>query len=106
MRMLQESTVFASTGPTGTDFDPGQVQDAHRAVQLAVQRTLAADWEWCMPRIAVAHQNGTAAVHVSTVARVGPPMRAAISEAVRSALAPYARLAPSTNVVFLTRVAP
>jgi hypothetical protein len=82
------------------------VQDAHRDVLLAVQRGLAASWTEDSPRIAVVEHDGVATVYVSTVATLGAQLRSDIRGAVRAALAEYVRLAPFTNVVFLTRGRP
>lgn len=87
-------------------IDPSAVQDAHRDVVLAVQRSLAASWHEDSPRIAVIENNGVATVYVSTVSNLTMQVRADIRGAVRSALAEYVRLAPFTNVVFLVRRCP
>jgi hypothetical protein len=81
-------------------------EDAHRDVLLAVQRALAANWADDLPRIAVIERNGMATVYVSTMQVLGPAVRLDVRGAVRAALAPYTRLAPYTNAVFLRRVAP
>jgi hypothetical protein len=80
-------------------------QDAYRDVLIAVQRALAANWAADQPRIAVFERHGVAAVYVSTTDALGPTTRIDIRSAVRAALAPYASLAPFTNVVFLHRLA-
>ena len=89
--------------PASDTIDPRGTADASRDVLLAVQRVLAANWEQAHPRIAVVERNGIDTVYVSTSRRLGAPVRADIRGTVRAALAPYSRLAPSTNVVFLTR---
>jgi hypothetical protein len=115
MRSLyQESTTSAASPapsppvaeppvPTTDTIHPHEALDAHRAVQLAVQRALEANWELDLPRIAVVERNGIDSVYISTFLRLEPQVRADIRGAVRTALAPYAKLAPYTNVVFLTR---
>jgi hypothetical protein len=104
MSTLSEKITADAAAPDR--IDPSLVQDAHRAVALAVQRGLAAHWEQDLPRLAVIERNGIATVYVSTVANLNPSVRADIRGAVRSALAEYVRLAPFTNVVFLTRGRP
>ena len=89
--------------PSGGTIPPRDVYDAGRAALLAVQRALAANWEDALPRIAVMERDGVDTVYVSTSTRLGTAVRADIRGAVRVALGPYARLAPYTNVVFLTR---
>ena len=99
-----------SESPTATAPEPGlraeHIQDAHRDVLLAVQRGLAANWDADQPRIAVVELNGIATVYVSTVRNLDPVVRTDVRGAVRVALAPYIRLAPYTNVVFLGRGMP
>ncbi|NUR59545.1 MAG: hypothetical protein HOV87_12890 [Catenulispora sp.] len=85
---------------------PEHIQDAHRDVLLAVQRGLAANWDDDRPRIAVIEREGIATVYVSTFGTLGPIVRADVRGAVRAALAPYIRLAPYTNVLFLRRGMP
>ena len=102
-RAPDEPVTEQPTGPTTDTIDPRVAHDAHRDVQLAVQRALEANWENDLPRVAVVERNGIDTVYVSTVARLGPATRSDIRGAVRSALSPYARLAPFTNVIFLTR---
>jgi hypothetical protein len=80
-------------------------QDAYRAVLIAVQRALAANWDDDQPRIAVIERNAVATVYVSTARVLESDVRLDIRGAVRAALAPYTALAPSTNVVYLRRVA-
>jgi hypothetical protein len=92
-----------SAAPTSDTVNPREALDAHRDVQLAVQRALAANWEHDLPRIAVVERDGLDTVYVSTFGRLDPPVRADVHGAVRAALAPYAKLAPFTKVVFLTR---
>jgi broad specificity phosphatase PhoE len=82
---------------------PEHVQDAHRDVLLAVQRGLAAGWEHDHPRVAVVDHNDIATIYVSTIRALGPEVRSDLRDALRAAIAPYVRLAPSTNVVFLRR---
>ncbi|GAA2008802.1 hypothetical protein [Catenulispora subtropica] len=87
-------------------IDPSAIADVHRDVLIAVQRGLAASWTDDLPRVAVFERDGIATVYVSTVTSLAPGVRRDIRGAVRAALAPYARLAPFTNVVFLTRGRP
>jgi hypothetical protein len=54
----------------------------------------------------VVERNGLDTVYVSTATRLDPRVRGDIRGAVRTALAPYAKLAPYTNVIFLTRGRP
>jgi hypothetical protein len=89
--------------PASDTIDPREALDASRDVLLAVQRALVANWENAHPRIAVVKRNGIDTVYVSTATRLAPQIRADIRGAVRTAHASYARLAPFTNVVFLTR---
>jgi hypothetical protein len=91
------------TAPASDTIHPCEALDAHRDVELAVQRALTANWEDDLPRIAITERNGLDTVYVSTFGRLGPPTRADVRGAVRAALASYAKLAPFTNVVFLTR---
>jgi hypothetical protein len=92
-----------AVAPTNDTIPPRDHSDACRDVLLAVQRALAANWEEVHPRVAVVDRNGLDTVYVSSAIRLGPPIRADIRGAVRAALAPYAKLAPFTNVIFLTR---
>jgi hypothetical protein len=54
----QSPTTAEPSAPTTDTIDPREAQDAHRAVQLAVQRALEADWELDLPRIAVVQRDG------------------------------------------------
>jgi hypothetical protein len=101
--IYQDRTGIRQTLPVGDTVRPRDAQDAHRAVQLAVQRALEATWEPDLPRIAVVRRDGVDAVYVSTFTRLEPRLRADVRRAIRTALAPYARLALFANVVFMTR---
>jgi hypothetical protein len=99
------STVYdnqAPPSPPSSELSP----DAHRDLLIAVQRALAAHWDDDQPRIAVIERENLATVYVSTIRIVEPTARVDIRGAVRAALAPHTALAPSTDVVFLRRVAP
>ena len=96
----------APPAPTAARARHGEAADAHRDVLVAVQRALAANWTNDLPRIAVIERNGMATVYVSTMQVLAPAVRLDVRGAVRAALAPYTRLAPYTNAVFLRRVAP
>jgi hypothetical protein len=99
------STIYDTQAPS-VPRTPAHSQDAYRDVLVAVQRALAANWADEQPRIAVIERHGVAAVYVSTTEILGPTTRLDVRSAVRAALAPYAALAPFTNVVFLRRTAP
>jgi hypothetical protein len=99
----QSPAAAATSNPTTDTIHPREAEDAYRAVQLAVQQAMEANWELDLPRIAVVERKGIDTVYVSTFVRLEPKTRADVHGAVRAALAPYARLAPYTNVVFLTR---
>jgi hypothetical protein len=92
--------------PASDTINPRDTLEASREALLAVQRALAANWEDAHPRIAVVERNGLDTVYVSTATHLGPQVRGDIRGAVRAALAPYAKLAPYTNVIFLTRGRP
>ena len=78
-------------------------EDCHRDVLLAVQRGLAARWEYDSPRIAIIEHGGIATVFVSTARTLAPAVRDDIRGAARAAMAPYVSLAPFTRVIFLRR---
>jgi hypothetical protein len=95
------------TAPAPPDsIDPMLIQDAHRDVLLAVQRVLATTWTEHFPRFAVRERDSITTVYVSTAATLDPATRADVGRAASSALAAYVGLAPSANVVFLTRGQP
>lgn len=85
--------------------EPDQMHDAHYASLHAAEKALAADEVQEIPKVVLFERNGVTAVYVSTSGRLEPAVRADVSGAVRAALAPYTRLAPLTQVVFLTRSA-
>jgi hypothetical protein len=99
------STTYGHHAPP-TPMSPEHSHEAYRDVLIAVQRAVAANWDDARPRIAVIDRDGRATVYVSTTRTLDPPVRFDIRGAVRAALAPYTALSPSTNVVFLQRVAP
>jgi len=89
-----------------SEFGGQRSEDVQRDVLAAVQRALAANWTDDLPRVAVIERNGMATVYVSTTQVLGPAVRLDVRGAVRAALAPYTKLAPYTNAVFLRRIAP
>jgi hypothetical protein len=101
--LLSTHTESETAAPTTDTVPPRDLPDAHRAALLAAERALVANWVDARPRIAVVERKGIDTVYVSTAVRLDPVVRADIRGAVRSALAPFAKLAPYTNVIFLTR---
>lgn len=83
--------------------EPDQMHNAHYASLHAVGQALAASRDQEMPKVVLFDRDGVTAVYVSTLGMLGPAARADVSRAVRAALVPYTRLAPYTQVVFLTR---
>jgi len=104
--IAMSTTYDDKTPPAAAVMRHREEADAHRDVLAAVQQALAANWTSDLPRVAVIERNGMATVYVSTTHALGPAVRLDVRGAVRAALAPYTRLAPYTNTVFLRRVAP
>ena len=91
---------YDDTNPAGVHGTKGT---AHRAVQLAVRRSLAGQWDEAQPRVAVVERDpDQTIVYVSTIEPLGYENRIDIRSAVHVALVPHTFGTPHPDVRFLT----